>query len=439
MLSRSGIQFRLLPVCKGGGFILSGDDTMTRRKDIFLLILCWVIYTLAQLGRYSYSSNTSLIIDKFGIDHAPAAVPSTAFFFAYGIGQIVVALVCGKYNTRIMVSLALVVSGACNAAVFFCTQFAPITYLWLVNGFAQANLWPVLLLVLRRKLSPSMLTIAGIVMSTASTGGRFAAIGVCALFAIDPSMFTYSFLLAALLSLSVAVIWFIFVGDSRTKEVGQVAIEEKKQEKKPTSSGRFVFILLVFAEFSCVSYAVSGGLQQWVPSILKEVFHMEDWAAILLSVFLPLFTVSVAFISPLLYNIFKNYVVVSLISFILGGIVVAVMTAVMKVNWLPLMITFVFEAICMGIVSNSTTVQVPLTLEGKWSAGFLAGILNGSCYLGSALSSYVLGKTADTVGWTGAFTILFGLILISAVLALIYLIYERRHKKMQLAEVSQEN
>ena len=43
-----------------------------------------------------------------------------------------------------------------------------------------------------------MLTIAGIVMSTASTGGRFAAIGVCALFAIDPSMFTYSFLLAAL-------------------------------------------------------------------------------------------------------------------------------------------------------------------------------------------------------------------------------------------------
>ncbi|MBR0190159.1 MAG: hypothetical protein IJQ23_07220, partial [Clostridia bacterium] len=61
---------------------------MTKRREIFLIIICWFSYTLAQLGRYSYGSNVTLIMDKFAVEHATASLPATLFFFAYGVGQI---------------------------------------------------------------------------------------------------------------------------------------------------------------------------------------------------------------------------------------------------------------------------------------------------------------------------------------------------------------
>ena len=82
----------------------------------------------------------------------------------------------------------------------------------------------------------------------------------------------------------------------------------------------------------------------------------------------------------------------------------------------------------MGIISNTTTVQVPLTFEGKFDAGFLAGVLNGACYIGSAIATYALGAMADKGGWTYAFIFLIIISLVSAILALVYLIYDRIHR-----------
>ena len=86
------------------------------------------------------------------------------------------------------------------------------------------------------------------------------------------------------------------------------------------------------------------------------------------------------------------------------------------------------EAITMGIISNTTTVQVPLTFKGKFDAGFLAGFLNGSCYIGMAVATYVLGYIADASGWTGAFILLISIATFSALLAVIYLILNMKKK-----------
>ena len=121
---------------------------MTKKKQILLIIICWVAYVLALLGRYSYSSNVTLIMDKFSVEHAEASLPSTLFFFAYGLGQIIIGLFCHKFNRRLLIIIALVTSGIINLIIFLGVEFNFIKYLWLINGLAQANLWPVLLLIL---------------------------------------------------------------------------------------------------------------------------------------------------------------------------------------------------------------------------------------------------------------------------------------------------
>ena len=406
---------------------------MTNKKQLFLIFICWLAYTIAQLGRYSYNSNFTLLKEYFSINDTAVALPSTLFFFAYGIGQICVGLFCHKFNRKLLVVSALIISGALNLAVFFGAEFFTIKYIWLLNGFVQANLWPVLLLVLRENLSPKMIVRAGIVMATASTGGKFTAIGVCAIFAIDTSVFMYCFLTAGVLLLAVAMLFLFATGNIKGADIKQKAAEKQEQstqieQSKKKVDAKSIILLLLLGEFSLTSYAVLGGLQSWVPAILKDSYGLSDALSIFMSVLLPLFTLSVAFIAPYLYQKLKNYVLISLLAFVVGAILITGVLLFLDVSWIPVIILFTMEAVIMSIVSNTTTVQVPLTFNGKFDAGFLAGFLNGSCYIGTAVATYVLGYMADASGWTGAFILLICITVFSALLALIYLIFNKKGK-----------
>ena len=59
-------------------------------------------------------------------------------------------------------------------------------------------------------------------------------------------------------------------------------------------------------------------------------------------------------------------------------------------------------------------------MKGKVNSGLIAGVLNGFCYLGSTLSTYVLGSIADNHGWL---TVFWTLLAVCAVISLLGLIY----------------
>ena len=62
-----------------------------KRKKVsqnVIIVMCWLVYSFAYLGRYSYNANITLIIDDYGVTKAQAGLVATFFFFAYGIGQI---------------------------------------------------------------------------------------------------------------------------------------------------------------------------------------------------------------------------------------------------------------------------------------------------------------------------------------------------------------
>lgn len=400
---------------------------MTKRKERFLIVICWISYTVASLGRYSYNSNVTLIMDRFAVEHAEASLPATLFFFAYGLGQIFVGLLCNKFNRKLLVVSALLISGGINIVIFFGTEFFTIKYLWLLNGFAQANLWPVMLLIIRENVSAERMETAGVVMATASTGGKFLAIGLCAVFAINTELFMYCFLTAGILLLAVASAFLFATGKIKKPEIIVRQVKDREIPKRK-SDKKAVVLLLLLGVFSLTCYAISGGLQSWVPSIVKESYGMSDALSIFTSILLPLFTLPVSVISLFLYKKLKNYVLISLLSFLLGAILIAGVLLFIDIHWLPVVILFTMEAITMGIIANTTTVQVPLTFKGKFNAGFLAGFLNGACYIGMAIATYVLGYIADASGWTGAFILLICIAAFSAVSAVVYLIFDKKEK-----------
>lgn len=127
--------------------------SVSDKKQRGLILLCWLVYASAYLGRYSYHANINLIMAEYAVNHASAGLVTTFFFFAYGVGQIVNGILCKYYNKKRVLGGALLVSALLNLArSFFGADFQSMKYLWLANGLVQSVLWPSLVLVLGQNL-----------------------------------------------------------------------------------------------------------------------------------------------------------------------------------------------------------------------------------------------------------------------------------------------
>jgi len=157
---------------------------MKNSKSNWLIFMCWLVYTSSYLGRYSYNSNMVSIINYYQINHASAGLVTTFFFFAYGIGQIINGLCCKYYNKRGTIGLVLIVSAFINFVAFFDIPFACMKYLWLLNGFLQSFIWPLLIYILASQLKQQELKKSVVVMGTTVACGTLFIYGISALFAL---------------------------------------------------------------------------------------------------------------------------------------------------------------------------------------------------------------------------------------------------------------
>ena len=225
--------------------------------------------------------------------------------------------------------------------------------------------------------------------------------------------------------LCAAVIFFFFTSGIKKPEVinGKTSSSQNLKQKADAKS---IVLLLLLCEFSLASCAISGGLQSWIPAVLKENYGLSDSISIFMSVFLPLFTFAVSFVMPYLNKKFKNYTFLCLLTFAVGTVFIIAVIPLLNVHWIPVIVLFSVEAMLMAIAANTTTILVPLTFSGKFDAGFLAGVLNGACYIGTALATYVLGAMADVGGWTGSFILLAVIAAVSVLIATVFLLVDRK-------------
>lgn len=411
------------------------EEKVSSRSDKFqlsLLWICWMVYTVAQIARYSYSSNVTLVMEKYGVSHADAGLPSTFYFFAYAIGQVVTGVFCKKYNKRLVVTVALIVSALCNVALFCNVEFVYVKYIWAINGLAQSNLWPLLMFTIGVHITDKYKRKAIVLMSASTSVGTFLSYGIGIIFAGSVQAFRYTFFVSAVLVIAAAAVWFFgsATWDSRTSaKVEEEQPSEQAASEKKTFSCSTIVLLSVFAEFSMMSLAISGGLRQWVPSIMKEIYGLSDRLSIFLTLLLPMVSILSALIADFLYAKFKNFLSIVGAMFVLSVVLFIALIATVEVSWIVVMLLFLLLTVAMNVVSNQMTAQVPIFMQDKVNSGFLAGFLNGCCYLGNAISTYGLGVIADHDGWTGVFVLLMCLALLSGIIAIVSYFVQKRTKK----------
>ena len=412
------------------------DNSLKKQK--LLLVLCFFIYTIGYIGRYSYNANLNLILGSFTDSHGEAGLVTTFFFFAYGIGQVVHGLLCKYYNKSFVFTFVLVCSGLINLLIYIGIPFMLVKWLWLVNGFLQAALWPSLINVLSESLSDSMLKSAIFFMSFCAPIGTLIIYGLSALFAWLNN-FTLSFLFASISLFALGIVVFVLINPLLIKRDRKIEIiDEKENIAKKRKSGGFITMVVVLSIFAIVHNFVKDGLQTWVPSILNEMYGLPNSISIVLTLVLPFLVIFGSILAIWSNKKIKDFTILCGIFFLISLIFLILIVKFMSlVGWVPQLIFFGIVVFLMSAINNVIGNIAPLQLRDYVNAGAYAGIMNGFCYLGSASSSYGLGVIVDKSGWQGVFNLFFVLCVVCCVLSIFVAIILKIKKKKSV--VLQEN
>ena len=406
-----------------------------------MIWLCWLVYTCSYIGKINYSANKTLIMDFYGIDKAQAGLVSTFFFFAYGVGQVVHGICCKKYHVRWMVFAALLASAAANIVVGVCKNFEVVKYVWLVNGFSLSVLWPTLIRLLSETLSTNRMKRASITMGTTVAVGTMIVYALSALLASLHVDFKMVFYIASAIFIVVAIVWAVLSPHLEDKakaemddeeSVGQNTVSAQPQETSQAQGLAKSLILLcaiTLGIYGVATNLVKDGLTEWVPTILKEQYRLDDSMSIILTLSLPIVAIFGNALAVKMHKKIPDFVFQCAFNFLLAGCIIAGVIVGLALNQFVLTLVG-FAAVCLLASScNSVITSVfPLFMKGKINSGRMAGLLNGCCYVGSTLTTYGLGWLADHFGWYPVFWVLFGVCAFVCVIACIYALLKHKLK-----------
>ena len=389
---------------------------MSKRKQISLILLCWVLYLTSYVAKYSYTANINPIMTFYSVSKSEAGLISTLFFFAYGAGQIINGLLCKFYNKKYVISGAMIISAIVNGIIFFQPPFAYIKYFWLINGLAQSFLWSSLMVVLSDNLDDALLGKAVFAMATTVPVGTCITYGCSALFLNSGTNFyKYSFLLGSFLALIVAFLWIALYSSLTIKKSKDAISVEKtstfNNDKKKTVDNSFVFLLVSLCIIAVIINFVKDGVNTWFPTILKEMFGLGDSLSVLLTFALPMCGVFGAVVALGFNKFLKDYIQLLGVLFVLTSILIGI-SLILFAQSSKAILVLIFVIVCFALLAcllsssnNVVTTIAPLYLRRKMNSGFTSGIINGCCYLGSTLASYLFGLIAENSGWNVVFIV----------------------------------
>lgn len=383
----------------------------------FLIFLCWLVYSVSYLGKVNYSANITQIIDFYGVTRAEAGIAPTFFFFAYGIGQVVNGLLCKKYNIKWMVFLGLSSSAAINLAIAMSKSFTIIKWLWMLNGFALSILWPTLIRNITEKLPKKFLSRSSVAMGTTVATGTLVIYALSSVYA-HFNNFKLAFYTAAIAGLTVSFFWlFVYHKTNKIKRDdkfpengGKISAALKEEETQSNNKKKILYLIICVLCFCAIGVnLIKDGLTTWVPSILKDEYNMADSISILLTVLLPIVAIFGNLFALKIHRRIPDYIMQCGIVFIVIFGFMGIIIGSIRIKQVILMIVCLVTVNFLASSLNSLITSIfPMFMREKLNSGMFAGVLNGFCYVGSALSSYVLGSIADGFGWTTVFWCLLG-------------------------------
>ncbi len=395
------------------------------RYSKLLFFACFIIYAASYVGRINYSAALAAIISEGLFTKAAAGIIGSVFFFTYGGCQVLWGFLGDRLSPFKMILTGTFFAALANLTISFCHSYIAMAVVWGLNGAAHSMLWSPILRLFSSVICKEQRAKACLNLSLSLPTGTVAAYLIATVI-IKYAQWRYVFTAASFILFG-ALSFFIFV---LLKIKGHLTYsdaplsEMKTPASKALHGGLWSVFLVSGLLFAIIPTMLHGlikeGISVWVPTMLTETYGTSASYAIFITVFLPLFNATGAYlVSPVYKGIMKKNEL-STAALCVGAAIVPLI-ALTWMSEMPPVISVILLATVTTIMHTFNYMLitlVPIRFARCGKTATVTGILNASAYAGCALSTYGFGLIADRLGWRDTIFIWLGIALFIAMICL---------------------
>ena len=263
------------------------------KKMIIGKKLAWLfafVYFTSYVTRINFAAVIQEVVDYTGFAKSELSIILVCMSISYGVGQIINGWIGDRIKPQNLIFVGLTTATVINILFpFFSSSIPAMCALWMINGFAQAMMWPPIVKIMVNTMDEVTYSSASVIVSLGSSIGTiFVYLTVPLIITLLSWQFVIFF--SATVGVASTVIWG-FV-KNRVYDENQIIIDEK-DEKKPS---RLIFpkaaiFPLIFIALAIICQGMlRDGVSNWMPSLLSETFDMGNSASILCTVSLSVFS-----------------------------------------------------------------------------------------------------------------------------------------------------
>ena len=417
------------------------DKVYFKRNAVKIFLLCFIAYSVIYVGRKNFGACANAMIREGVIDEVISGTILAAFLIAYAMGQFIVGIIGDIVPPRVMISAGLLGAGLAN--ILMGINSNPVLYIiiWFFCGASCSMLWAPMIYCISNWITEDNQKWAGVDIAVSIPAGTIISYFLCFIL-LKVSGWRVSFIVCGSVLIVTSALIFIFLGrmksyisemEERSKLTVKKNSEIEGKDFKKLSILRVVFTFgLTFTVFGILSNGIlKDGLESWVPTYISDLFNETESAASLISIMLPVVSLSGVFLATWVCRRFckSNEMLAS--GYLFAGAAVLMLSVLILTIFssgsgeaaegssVVTMLVTVFLismviAIMLGI-NNLYLTFIPLSFGKIGKASSVTGFLNSVSYGAAALSGVVSGFLLKNVGWTAAIAMFTGSAVLGAV------------------------
>lgn len=376
------------------------------RMQRLLFFLCWIAYFSTYLGRLNYSASLTEMIRAEGFEKGAAGLIGTAFFCAYGIGQLLSGFLGDRLAPQKMILTGILGSGVCNLAMGLSGSLAQMVFIWCANGLLQSLIWSPIIKLFSDWIPVVKQQKFCIHINSSVPIGTFAAYAVTALI-IWKAHWRTVFFFSAVCLLAIAAVWFVGIRRIQ-KEIAEHGVEEAKikvgTQKAETNSSMWKMVcgsgMLLFCIGLMMQGVLKDGVTTWIPTYIREIFEMESAASIISTTIIPIFNLSGVYLAAFVnQKFFNNEIQTSAAFFTVCAGALVLLRFFGSSSIVIALLLFGIGTTAMMAVNTMLVSVVPIYFAPYGKSSTASGLLNSSAYAGGAISTYGIGVLSEILGW----------------------------------------
>ncbi len=376
-------------------------DSLSDGRKLFLM--CWIIYCITYLGRLNFSAALADIVTNNVMPRDKAGLISTAFFFMYGLGQLVNGYLGDRTSPFRMIGRGVLLAGVSNCLMFAVTRITAIPELciliWGLNGFSQSSIWSPAIRIVSSMLPEKQRVQACIRMMITTAAGTLLSYLLSTLL-LSIADWQTVFIVPGILLILAGTMWFILTTPFiRRLEYRVEAVPKDEKAKTDETTGKGLLLPLLVTSgvvFMFVLVAlmamVRDGVSTWTPTFIADIFGTSAALSVLLTTLLPLVNLLASPFTRLVNEKWLHNELKSTAFFFLVVTSAVILLYLFGTMHIALMITLMAVISCSTLCINTLLLSlVPMHFSFYGRVATITGILNCVAALSNSMSSMIVG------------------------------------------------